>query len=337
MCQVNKMKVLYLVRKKNIVLSDAVSQLENQDAIQEVADFDVATRDDQDLLQKVRDVDIIIGGVKSEQVFKAAKKLKMIQVTSAGYDSVNMDAAAKYGVIVCNNSGVNAQSVAEQVFGLIIDVARRISAHDRSMRAGRWERLEYIGDQQITGKTLGIIGLGNIGSRMAQIGSLGFKMPVIAYDPYISNERAAQFNTELVDMKSVFKNADIVTIHVPLNDETRHFVKKEHFDLMKPASIFINASRGPTVDEKALISTLEANKICGAGIDVFETEPLQKDSPLRSMENVVVVPHMGSSLETQVNMRKAAVKNVVRVINGMEPHRIVNPEVYYTSKKWFPQ
>lgn len=310
---------------------------EQQAALATVADIDYLTPDNQDqLLEKVKDAEIIIGSNVSEQVMKAATKLRMIQTISAGYERVDMNAATKYGVVVCNNSETNAESVAELCFGLIHDVIRRISAHDRLMKAGKWERLDFQGEGEIFGKTLGILGLGAIGSRMAQIGSLAYSMPVIACDPYITNERATQFKAKLVEMDTLFKDSDIVTVHVPLSSETKHLVNKKYFDLMKPTAIFINASRGPVVDEKALTDTLKGGKICGAGLDVFETEPLPADSPLRSLENAVLVPHMGGSKPTMEYQRKAAVDNIIRVSKGMEPFRIRNPEVYYRSKKWFP-
>lgn len=314
-------------------------ELEEISAIEKVAELDTVVPENQEeISEKAMDVDIIITSYAiSEKVIRSAKKLKMIQVTSVGYETIDMEAAAKYGVVVCNVAEANADSVAELAFGLIIDLARQISAHDRLMRSGGWGRVRSERQTEIHGKTLGIIGLGAIGSRMAQIGATAFHMPIIAYDPYITSERADEFYTKLVDMDTVFRQGDIVTVHVPLSKETTHLVKKKHFDLMKPTAIFISTARGPIVDEEALIATLRANKISGAGLDVFEVEPLPKDSPLRSMENVVIVPHIGSTLVTLKHMRKVAVENVIRVVNGKEPFRIKNPEVYYTSPKWFPK
>jgi len=313
-------------------------RLEKEDALKEVGEFEMIVPENQEqIVEKVKDVDIMITSYAiSGQVIRSAKRLKMIQVTSVGYENVDVDAAEENGVVICNVAEANGNSVAELVFGLIIDVARRISAHDRLMRAGGWGRVEFERQVEIHGKTLGILGLGAIGSRVAQIGN-AFGMRVIACDPYITRDRAGQFHAELVDQDTLFKEADVITVHVPLNDETRHIVGEEQFNLMKPTAIFINTSRGPTVDEEALTAALKANKISGAGLDVFEVEPLPKDSRLRSMENVVVVPHIGSTWLTLRYMREVAVENVVRVVKGMEPLRIKNPEVYYTSRKWFPR
>jgi len=314
-------------------------ELEEKAALENVAELDMIVPENQEqLAEKAKDAEIVITSYPvSAQVMRAAKKLKMIQVTSVGYENIDMDGAAENGIVVCNVAEANADSVAELAFGLIIDLARRVSAHDRLMRAGGWGRVEFERQTEIHGKTLGIIGLGAIGSRMAQIGHLAFHMPVIACDPYITEERADQFYAKLVDMDTVFREADVITVHVPLSEETHHLVKKRHFDLIKPSAIFISSARGPVVDEEALIATLKANKIAGAGLDVFEVEPLPKDSPLRSLENVVIVPHIGSSWPTLQHMRKVAVENVIRVIRGMEPLRVKNPEVYYSSPKWFPK
>ena len=314
-------------------------ELEEKAALENVAELDMIVPENQEqLAEKAKDAEIVITSYPvSAQVMRAAKKLKMIQVTSVGYENIDMDGAAENGIVVCNVAEANADSVAELAFGLIIDLARRVSAHDRLMRAGGWGRVEFERQTEIHGKTLGIIGLGAIGSRMAQIGHLAFHMPVIACDPYITEERADQFYAKLVDMDTVFREADVITVHVPLSEETHHLVKKRHFDLIKPSAIFISSARGPVVDEEALIATLKANKIAGAGLDVFEVEPLPKDSPLRSMENVVIVPHIGSTWGTLRYMRKVAVENVIRVAKGLEPFRIKNPEVYYCSPKWFPK
>jgi D-3-phosphoglycerate dehydrogenase len=313
-------------------------QLEEEDALAKVTDFDViAPQNQEQICEKAKDADIIVTSYPiSSQVIKSAKNLKMIQVITVGHENIDMDAAAECGVVVCNSAMANANNVAELAFGLMIDVARRISLHNSLMHAGGWGRAGTGLETEISGKTLGIVGLGAIGSRMAQIGFLAFQMKVIACDPYVLGERARQFNAKLVDMDTVFREADIVSVHVPQSKETTHLVGKKQFDLMKPTAIFINTSRGPIVDEEALVDALKSKKIAGAGLDVFDIEPLPKDSPLREIENVVLVPHIGTTQETLRNMRRIAVENAIRVAKGMEPRRIVNSEVYYRSKKWFP-
>jgi phosphoglycerate dehydrogenase-like enzyme len=187
---------------------------------------------------------------------------------------------------------------------------------------------------EIRGSTIGIVGLGNIGSRMAQFATQAFNMKVLACDPYITEARAQQFRAELVDIETLFKESDIVTIHVPLNDETRHMITEKLLRLMKPTAIFVSSARGPVVDEKALIRVLQEKRISGACLDVYETEPLQKDSPLRALDNVSLVPHIGSTPGIMVEMRETAVWNVLRVAKGEPPLNVQTPRVYYTSPKW---
>jgi D-3-phosphoglycerate dehydrogenase len=287
------------------------------------------------LIKKVGDVDVIItGGPITAAVIGAAPKLKMIQTTSVGFEYIDEAAAAARGVIICNVAGVNANSVVELDFGLILDIARRIGAHNRLMRDGGWGRVEVERQVEIRGSTIGIVGLGNIGSRMAQFATHALNMKVLACDPYITEARAQQFNARLVDIETLFKESDIVTIHVPLNEETRHMIGEKLLRLMKPTAIFVSSARGPVVDEKALIKVLQEKRISGACLDVYETEPLPKESPLRILDNVSLVPHIGSTPGIMVEMRETAVWNVLRVAKGEPPLNVQTPRVYYTSPKW---
>jgi len=291
--------------------------------------------EEKQLIEKVTDIEVIItGGPITAAVINAAPKLKMIQTTSVGFDYIDEATASAKGVIICNVAGVNANSVVELDFGMILDIARRIGAHNRLMREGGWARVEVERQVEIRNSTIGIVGLGAIGSRMAQFATQAFHMKVLACDPYITEARAQQFNAELVDIETLFKKSDIVTIHVPLNNETHHMIDEKLFRLMKPTAIFVSSSRGPIVDEKALIKILQEKKISGACLDVYETEPLQKDSPLRTLDNVSLVPHIGSTPGIMVEMRETAVWNVLRVAKGEPPLNIQTPKVYYTSPKW---
>ena len=291
--------------------------------------------EEKQLIEKVGSVDVIItGGSITASVINAAPKLKMIQTTSVGFEYIDVEAAADKGVIICNVAGVNANSVVELDFGMILDIARRIGTHNRLMRSGGWGRVEPERQVEIRNSIIGIVGLGSIGSRMAQFATQAFHMKVLANDPYITEARAQQFNAELVDLETLFKESDIVTIHVPLNDETRHMIGERLLRLMKPTAIFVSSARGPVVDEKALIKLLQEKRISGACLDVYETEPLPKDSPLRELDNVCIVPHIGSTPGILVDMRETAVWNVIRVAKGEQPLNVQNPKVYYTSNKW---
>ena len=187
---------------------------------------------------------------------------------------------------------------------------------------------------QIRHGTLGIVGLGAIGSRVAQNGKKAFDMRILACDPYIISERADQFRGGLVDLTTLMRESDVVTVHVPLTEETRHMIGMRELSLMKPSAIFINTSRGPVVDEEALIKILREKRISGAGLDVYETEPLPEDSTLRSFENVVMIPHIGSTPGALKHMIEVAIENVIRVVKGEEPFRIKTPESYYSSPRW---
>jgi len=326
------MKILFIAGR----WAQNIEESKNYQALAEKAEVDLTSEEDQGVLAaKAEDVEVIITGAPvSSEMINRAKRLKMIQTTSVGYDRIDVDAAAANGVIICNVAEANANSVAELVFGLILDVARRISAHDRLLRDGGWARYHVERQVEIRGDTLGIIGLGAIGSRVAQIGKSAFNMRILACDPYIIPDRAEQFGGKLVDMETLLKESDVVTTHTPLNEETRHLIGEREFSLMKPTAIFINTSRGPVVDEKALIKALKQEKISGAGLDVFEIEPLEKDNPLRSLDNVVMTPHIGSTPGALSYMVEVAINNVLRVVEGKEPFRIKTPDTYYTSEKW---
>lgn len=327
-----KMKVLMVAGRwaRDFERSESYRELSR------LAETKVIDSIDQKVVKRnARDVDAIITGAPiSAQVIHSAKNLRLIQTTSVGYDHIDEAAATARGVVICNVAEANANSVAELCFGMILDLARRISAHDRLMRAGGWGRVEMERQIEIRHKTLGIVGLGAIGSRIAQIGRSAFDMTILACDPYVTGERADQLGAKLVDLPTVMKESDVVTIHVPLNEETRHMIGEKELGFLKPTALFINASRGPVVDEEALIKALKEKRIGGAGLDVFEKEPLPKDSLLRSLENVVVVPHIGSSSEALAHMVNVAIENVILVAKGEEPMRIKTPEVYYSSPKW---
>lgn len=326
------MKVLFVAGR----WAQDVDKSERLKELRKHATVDVAlSGEEKQLIEKVTDVDVIItGGPITAAVINAAPKLKMIQTTSVGFDYIDEAAATAKGVIISNVAGVNANSVVELDFGMILDIARRIGAHNRLMKEGGWARVEIERQVEIRNSTIGIVGLGAIGSRMAQFATQAFNMKVLACDPYITEARAQQFNAELVDIETLFKKSDIVSIHVPLNNETHHMIGEKLLRLMKPTAIFVSSARGPIVDEKALIKILQEKKISGACIDVYETEPLQKDSPLRTLDNVSMVPHIGSTPGIMVEMRETAVWNVLRVAKGEPPLNVQTPKVYYTSPEW---
>jgi D-3-phosphoglycerate dehydrogenase len=217
-------------------------------------------------------------------------KLRLVIVTGARTHTIDFDATAERGITVCHtHPGESQHATSELAWGLILSCMRHIPEEHRRMRAGGWQ--ETIGTT-LHGKTLGILGLGKLGSRMAAVAK-AFGMEVIAWSQNLTAERATAAGAKLVSKEELFRQADVVTIHLVLSDRTRGLVGAPEFALMKSSAVLINTSRGPIVDEKALLETLRNNRIAGAGLDVFDVEPLPLDHPLRRMDNVVITPHLG--------------------------------------------
>ncbi len=230
--------------------------------------------------------------VSAKVIERGAPRLKVIGRAGVGLDNIDVEAASKYGVKVLNTPEASTNSVAELVIGLMVAVARKIAWCDRAMRDGRWPKHEAMGIE-LAGKTLGIIGFGRIGRRVAKI-AFAMGMNILAYDVVpIPSEVLMETATRLTSLEEVLKESDVVTLHVPLTAETWHLINAERLALMKPSAILINASRGGVVDEEALYQFLASKRLAGAGLDVFEHEP-PLDSKLLKLDNVVVTPHIGA-------------------------------------------
>ncbi len=215
--------------------------------------------------------------------------LKLVVVTGARVRTIDMEAAVARGITVCHTyAGESAHATPELAWGLILSLARSIPSEDRRIRAGGWQ--ETIGTV-LGGKTLGLVGLGKLGSRMVPIAK-AFGMNVIAWSQNLTDERAAEVGVRRVDKKALFQEADVVSLHLILSERSRHIVAADDLALMKPGAFLVNTSRGPLVDEVALLEALDAGRI-RAGLDVFEIEPLPADHPLRSAPNTVLTPHLG--------------------------------------------
>jgi D-3-phosphoglycerate dehydrogenase len=229
----------------------------------------------------------------SRDLISRAPELRAIGRAGVGVDNVDIEAATERGVAVFNAPGGNTLAAAELTLGLMLSVARKIPEADASLRSGRWDRAAFEG-VELAGKTLGLIGAGRIGGEVA-IRCRAFGMAVVVYDPYLTADRADELGVELVDLATVLARADFISIHVPLNDETRGIVGEETLAKMKRTAYLVNASRGGVVDEPALAAALREGAIAGAALDVYETEPLDTDSPLRDVPNLVLTPHLGAS------------------------------------------
>lgn len=275
----------------------------------------------------VQDCDAILARTAKypAEVLEAAPKLKVIGRHGVGYDNIAVDKATELGIYVTNAPESNANSVAEHTIGLIIASAHYFTKCDKELRKGNWEVRNQVKGYDIEGKTLGIIGLGKIGRRVAKKAKLGLEMKIIGYDPYISKENKPEHVDEMVEWEDIFKNSDFVTLHMPSTPETKGMIGEKELSLMNPESFFINAARGDVVDEKALIKILKEEKIAGAGLDVFAEEPLPADSPLMELDKLILLPHNAAlTKECTGRMSLHAAMGIDEVLSGKEPTWPVN-------------
>jgi D-3-phosphoglycerate dehydrogenase len=262
--------------------------------------------------------------------------LLIVSTNGVGYDTVNVKDCTAAGVLVVNQAGGNREAVAEHVLGMMLVLAKKIPQVDRAMRRDKnLDRNLYMGND-VFGKTIGIIGIGHVGSRIAELCGGLLKMKVIACDPYLSKEEVAARGAEKVELADVFRRADFVSVNCPLNDETRGMVGVAQYALMQPHAIFLSAARGFIHDEMALADAIRTKKIAGAGLDVWAKEPPPVDHPLLAFDNVLVSPHTaGVTLETRGNMARIAAAQMLDALDGKRPPRIVNPEVWPAYVKRF--
>ncbi len=270
------------------------------------------------LVELVKDVDAIIVRSKpkvTRKVIEAAPKLKVIGRAGVGLDNIDLEAAKERGIKVVNSPAASSRSVAELAVALMFNVARKIAFADRKMREGVWAKKQCMGIE-LESKTLGIVGFGRIGYQIAKIAkALG--MNVLLYDPYPNEERAREVGGRFVDLETLLRESDVVTLHVPLVESTYHLINEERLRLMKPTAILINAARGAVVDTNALVKALKEGWIAGAGLDVFEEEPLPKDHPLTKLDNVVLTPHIGAStVEAQMRAGVQVAEQIVEILKG---------------------
>ena len=265
------------------------------------------------LCQTIPDYDALIvrSGTKvTSEVIDAAKSLRVIGRAGIGVDNVDLEAATARGVIVMNTPGGNAVTTAEHAIALMMSLARRIPEAHRSLKEGRWEKSRFSGGKELYNQILGVVGLGNIGSIVADR-ARGLRMRVIAADPLVSEERAERLGVSLVPLDELLARADIVTLHVPATKETRGLIGKEAFAKMKEGVLLVNAARGGIVDEAALLEAIESGKVKGAAMDVFAHEPLPADDPLLQREEVVVTPHVGAATtQAQLNVAIAIAEQI---------------------------
>lgn len=269
----------------------------------------------------VQDCDAILARTAHfpAEVIKAGKKLKVIARHGVGIDNIDVQAAVEHGVYVTYAPFSNLNTVAEHTIGLIIAVARNMLKCDREHRKGNFEIRNQLTGIDLEGKTLGLIGTGKIGLLVAKKATLGLDMKVIGYDPYINPKKVP--NIELVNNRDfVFRNADFISLHMPVTRETRGIVGKREFEMMKQTAYFINTARGELVDEAELVRALKEGSIAGAGLDVYAEEPTSKCHPLFDLDNVILTPHNAAhTKEAKVRMAVHAAMGIDEVLSGRKP------------------
>ncbi len=278
------------------------------------------------------DAECLVGfgdGTMDDAFYKRAPKLKLVQLLSAGYDRIDIEAARRAGVPVCNNGGANSTAVAEHAILLMLAVSRRLTWQHANVSGGRWRgnNSSEVKLFEVYGKTLGIVGLGTIGRKVARL-ARAFGMNVQYYDVNrLSEEHAEQIGVRFALLEELLKSSDIVSLHVPLLASTKHMIGTEQLKAMKPSAFLINTCRGPVVDEPALTEALGNGTIAGAGLDVFDQEPPQPNNPILTLPNVVLTAHFaGPTWDTQFSRFRNAFDNCQRVMRGEKPLWII-PEL----------
>lgn len=315
-----------------VLVSDSVDQV-GIDILSQVAQVDVRTGlPPEELVKIIADYDALMirsGTRVTQEIVEAADQLKIIGRAGVGVDNVDVPAATRKGIVVVNSPEGNTIAAAEHAIAMMFAISRHIADANQSVKEGKWDRKNFIG-VEVYKKTLGIVGLGKIGSHVATAAkAIGMKL--LAFDPFISQERADQLGCRLVELDLLLQESDYITLHMPKTTETHHLIDSKAFDLMKPTARLVNCARGGIIDEAALAEALEQGKIAGAALDVYENEPLEADSPLRALgSKIILTPHLGASTEeAQVNVAIDVAEQIRDVLLGLPARSAVNiPGLY---------
>ena len=303
-----------------VLIADRISPI-GIDLFKAQSDFEVLEAygsSPEEILELVKDVDAI--AVRSDtritaEVISAAEKLKVVGRAGVGVDNIDIEAATDRGVIVMNTPTGNTIATAELTFTHMLAGARPIVQACAGMKAGRWDRKKFTGSE-LNQKTLGILGMGRIGAEVAKR-AMAFQMDVLAYDPYLTESRAMSLGVMQSTLEEVIKNADYITVHMPMTKDTKHMLNADAFARMKDGVRIFNCARGGIIDEVALIEALNSGKVAAAGLDVYEDEPPPEDCALRSIDNLVLTPHLGAStVEAQENVGIDVAKQMVEALTG---------------------
>ena len=293
-------------------------------------DMDVLLQTEQEMLDDVENLDVLIPGhiTVGADLLGRGSRLKLIHC-GTGFNNVDLDAASGQGTYVAVTPNVAAQSVAELVFAMILTLAKRTHEFDATMKNGGWKTTDFIGVPELKGKNFGIVGYGNIGKAAGRI-ARGFGMNLIAHDPHVEIEDADVTSASLDEL---LRESDFITLHVLLNAQTKGLMSTPQFEMMKDTAIVVNASRGPVVDEAAIVSALERREIGGACLDVFEKEPLAADSRLRKLDNIILTPHIAyCANEALAGRYQFFAENCALVAAGDAPRMAVNADAVNANR-----
>ena len=288
----------------------------------------------QGVIDRMKDSVVCVVAVSKipREAIAVAPALKLINVCGAGYNNVDVEAATQQGVPVANGRGGNANSVVELTIAHMINISRRITHGDSAMRADIWT--PHFGTE-LRGKVLGVVGMGAIGSRLAQVAKLGFDMRILAYDVFRNPDVERDFGVQYVELSELFSQSDYITVHAPLTSDTEGMIDLDMLKCMKPTAYIFNMARGGIISEQALREALDGGFIAGAGLDVFASEnegkrPIGEGNWFKDQKNLVLTPHTGGmTRESAINICRMAMENVQDVMAGRRPrHNVVNPEIY---------
>jgi D-3-phosphoglycerate dehydrogenase / 2-oxoglutarate reductase len=319
---------------KQVVLTDNTIRPEALARLQAHAEVRIldAYASEATMIQACRDADAILVrlGMVTASVIEAASRLRIVACHGSGSDSVDIPAATRHGIVVTNAGPANASAVAEYTFALLLALLRKVTAADASMRAGEWSRQPLIG-APLEGRTLGIVGCGAIGTRVARIAQ-GFGMTVLASEPArAGGDRPA---VPTLPLPLLLARSDILSLHLRLTPGNAGIISSASIALMKPGAVLVNTARGELVDETALIAALTSGKLAGAALDTFAMEPLSPTSALRRMPNVVLSPHVaGQTSDALLQVGQTAVQAILDEFSGKQPAFVINPEVYVSRGK----
>ena len=310
-----------------VLVSDPIDQA-GIDILSQVAQVDQRPGlSPEELVSVIGDYDGLMirsGTQVTAEVIAAASRLKIIGRAGVGVDNVDVPAATQRGVLVVNSPEGNTIAAAEHALAMMLSISRHVPQAHAGMRVGKWDRKKYVGNE-LYKKTLGVVGLGKIGSHVAKV-ARAMGMEVIAYDPFVAADRAQQMQVRLTDLAELFRSADYVTLHIPRTKDTENLVNAELLRTMKPSARIVNCARGGVVDEAAIAEAIDKGVIAGAGLDVFASEPLSEDSPLRAVERgLVLTPHLGASTEeAQENVATDVAEQIRDVLLGLPARSAVN-------------